>query len=307
MKPKILLKQVINTYRILKRSVLHFGSNRPIGLSGTTAFFAIFSIVPILIIIISVFGYFTGSEIISQKLFNELNVLIGQESTELLKSAITNYKIAEKSGIGTFIGVIFFLISATTLFGVLQDSINYIWRVKPKSNLKNNILKMLKDRLLSFGVILTLGFILLVSLFIDASIAFFKDFLILNFGPRLVIFAQIVNVVFALAIITIVFLLIYRFLPDVNVEWDAALFGASFSALMFTAGKVLIGIVIGNSKLGVVYGAASSFVVILIWIYYVSILFYFGVELTRQYSIFYNHKNTPQNYAVPFEITTGDK
>jgi membrane protein len=306
MELNILLKRIVNTYRILKKSVLHFGSNRPIGLAGTTAFFAIFSVVPILIIIISVFGYFTGSEVISQKLFNELNVLIGSESTDLLKSAITNYNFAEKSRIGTFIGVIFFLISATTLFGVLQDSINYIWRVKPKSNLKNNVLKMLKDRVLSFGVILCLGFILLVSLLVDASIAFFKDFLKSHFGPSLVILVQIINIIFAMAIITVIFLLIYRFLPDVFVEWDAALFGAIFSAIMFTVGKVLIGIIVGNSKLGVVYGAASSFVVLLIWIYYVSILFYFGVELTRQYSIFYQHKNTPLNFAKPFEITTSD-
>ncbi len=307
MKPKTLFKHIVDIYNIFKKSVLHFGSNRPIGLAGTTAFFAIFSIVPILIIIISVFGYFTGSEIISKKLFNELNILIGSDSTELLKSAIDNYQIAEKSGIGTLLGVVFFLISATTLFGVLQNSINYIWRVKPESNLKTSIIKMLKDRLLSFGVILSLGFVLLISLLVDASIAFFKDFLTSHFGPEFVILTQISNYVVALAIITFIFLLIYRFLPDVYVEWKAALFGAVFSAFMFTLGKVIIGSVIGNSKLGVVYGAASSFVVILIWIFYVSVLFYYGVELTRQYSIYYHHNNTPQNFATSFKITTAEK
>ncbi len=305
MKAKMVFQQIIDFYRILKKTVMHFGSNRPISLAGTTAFFAIFSIVPILIIIISVFGYFAGSETISDKLFNELNVLIGTDSTNLLKSAMENYKISQKSGIGTIMGLVFFLISATTLFGVLQKSINYIWRVKAKSNLKNSILKMLKDRLLSFGVILSLGFILLASLFIDALIAFFNDLLTSHFGAEMVVLVKVTNIVVSLVIISIVFLLIYRFLPDVFVEWKAAWFGAIFAAFMFTAGKTLIGIIIGNSKLGVVYGAASSFVVILIWIYYVSLLFYFGVELTRQYSLFYNHKNTPLNYATPFEITTG--
>lgn len=303
---KTLFKRIVDFLKIVKNSAVHFGSNRPIGLSGTTAFFAIFSIVPILIIIISVFGYITGSEIISEKLFHELDTLIGSGSSELLKSAIDNYDIADKSGIGTVLGVIFFLISATTLFGVLQNSINYIWRVQSKSSLKKSILKLLKDRLLSFGVILSLGFILLVSLVIDASIAIFKDFLTTHFGAEMVTFTQIINYIISLAIITGIFSLIYRFLPDVYVEWNAAFFGAVLSAILFTIGKAIIGNVIGNSKLGVVYGAASSLVVILIWIYYVFILFYFGVELTRQYSIYYKHENTPQNFATSFEITTDE-
>ncbi len=162
-----------NAWIILRKSFSHFGANNPVNLAGTTAYFAIFSIAPILVIIVSVFGFFAGDLAMRTKLFAELEVLIGNESTRLLQNAIDNYQITEHSGLGAIIGVVFFLVSATTLFTMLQNSINYIWRIRVKSNLKLSILKLIKDRLLSFGVILSLGFVLLISLIVDASIAFF--------------------------------------------------------------------------------------------------------------------------------------
>ncbi len=292
-----------DSFIILKKALVNFGSNNPVGMAGTTAYFAIFSIAPILIIIIAVFGIFAGDLTIRQKLFNEVNILIGQESSQLLQDAINNYQITENSGISAIIGGVIFLVSATTLFSIMQNYINYIWRVRVKSKLKQNLLKLLKDRIFSFGMILSLGFVLLVSLIVDASIAFLRDILSNHFSPDFVIFAQMVNVFVSLIIITSVFAVIYRFLPDVNVKWRSAWFGAIFTAILFFIGKYIIGFIIGNSKLGAVYGAASSFVVILIWIYFVSLIFYFGVEITHQYSKFYNHRNKPLNFAIPFEIT----
>ncbi|SMO58253.1 membrane protein [Saccharicrinis carchari] len=304
MKKSKLKDSVNNAFSIIKKSALNFGSNRPMDLAGTTAYFAIFSIVPIIIIIISVFGYLTGEASIRQKLFEELNVLIGSNSTALLKDAIENYQITENSTFGTILGVSFFLVSATTLFSSLQNSINYIWRVQVKSDLKTNIFKLLKDRVLSFGMILSLGFILLVSLILDASIAFLKDFLATYFSPKFIVLAQLTNVVLTLAIITCVFAFIYRFLPDVKVKWSAAWFGAFLTAILFTLGKFLIGLFIGSSNMGAVYGTAGAFIAILIWIFYASLIFYFGVELSNQYSRFYKHNIKPLNFAVPFEINT---
>ncbi len=297
MKTLNLKKLFTDHFRILKNTVTSFMGSRPVDLASSTAYFAIFSIAPILIIIIAVFGYFAGDNTIRVKLFDELNVLIGQESTQMLQSAIDNYKISENSGIGTIIGLVFFLISATTLFNVMQSSINYLWHVKVKSNLKQNILKFIRDRVLSFGVILSLGFLLLVSLFVDASIAYMRDFLTTYFSEGFVILAQLANLFLSLAIISCVFAVIYRFLPDVKVRWSAGWFGAIFTAVLFTIGKVIIGILVGQSNLGAVYGAASSFIGVLVWIYYASLIFYFGVELTRQFSIYYNHENKPLKYA----------
>ncbi|MGQ7871186.1 YihY/virulence factor BrkB family protein [Sunxiuqinia sp. sy24] len=299
---QIVLKKLKSTWEIFRNAFVHFIANNPVNQAATTAYFAIFSMAPILIIIISVFGYFTGDETMRAKLFEELNVLIGAESTQFLENAIQNYQITENSGIGAIIGILFFLISATTLFSVMQNSINYIWRVKVRSSLKQGALKLAKDRIFSFGVILSLGFVVLVSLIIDASISFLKEFLRTYFSPDFVFLAQFANIVLSLAVITAVFALIYRFLPDVKVKWSAAWHGAIFTAFLFVIGKFIIGLIIGSSNMGAVYGAASSFVIILLWIYFVSLIFYFGVELTHQYSRYYKHDNRPVNYAIPFEI-----
>lgn len=303
MKQRKIRNVLKDQWKILKRSVTHFGTNKPMELAGTTAYFAVFSIAPIIIIIISVFGYFTGNSTVKDKLFNELNLLIGQESSRMLEGAIDNYRIAENSGIGTLIGLVFFLVSATTLFNIMQNSINYIWRVKVKENLRISVLMLVRDRLLSFGIILSMGFVLLVSMLVDASISILKDFIITNFSERLIILARIANIVLSVGIIGGLFALIYHFLPDVKLKWSASWYGALFTAVLFLLGRMVIGLVIGASKLGVVYGAASSLIIILTWVYYASVIFYFGVELTRQFSLYYKHRNVPVKYAIPFEIT----
>jgi membrane protein len=302
------MKKIKEHFKILVQTGKSFIADNPVNLASTTAYFAIFSIAPILIIIISIFGYFAGDTTIRYKLFEEMNRLIGQESTLVLQNAIENYQITEKSHIGTIIGIGFFLFSATTLFNTMQSSINYLWRVKVKAkNLRMNIFYLIRDRILSFGVILSLGFILLVSLMVDAVIAYLKEFLTTYFSENFIVLAQIANIFISLAIISAVFTVIYHFMPDVKVRWKASLFGGIFTAVLFTIGKFIIGFVVGNNELGAVYGAASSFIGILLWVYYASFIFYFGVELTRQFSIFYKHKIEPLNYAVPFKITTLDE
>jgi len=299
-----MIKSVKNSIQIFKEAAKNFGTNNPFGMAATTAYFAIFSIAPILIIIISVFGIFTDDAVIRTKLFNELTQLIGQESSKLLQSAIDNYNISEKSGVGAVIGGTIFIISATTLFSIMQNSINYIWRIRVKSKLKLNILKFLKDRLFSFGLILSLGFVVLVSLVIDASMSLFRDWISSRFNPEFIVSINILKTVLSLAITTSVFAVIFRFLPDVSVKWKASWFGAFFAAFLFSVGKYLISIFIGQSKLGLIYGAASSFVVMLLWIYYVSLIFYFGIELSYQYSQFFNHRNKPLKFAEPFKISS---
>jgi membrane protein len=299
----IIAKRIVDYLRIFKKSISHFGENRPVEHAGTTAYFAIFSMAPILIIIVSVFGYFIGDEVIRQKLFDEISLLLGNESAMILRNAIENYDITEKSTLGSIIGITFFLVSATTLFSAMQNSINFIWRVKVKSKLKWGVFNLLKSRLLSFGVILSLGFVLIVSLVVDASIAYLKDFFSNQFSPDFILLAQFLNIAVSLAIIAGVFTLIYRFLPDINVHWSASWYGAIITSLLFALGKIVIGIFIGNTNLGVVYGAASSFVVILVWIFFVSVIFYFGVELTYQFSKYYNHDNSPAKFSQKFIIT----
>lgn len=299
------IKQLLtDQWKILKQAASHFSTNKPMELAGTTAYFAVFSMAPIIIIIISVFGYFTGNMDIRDKLFNEVDKLIGPESSQLLQEAIDNYQIVENSRIGTLIGITVFLVSATTLFNIMQDSINYIWRVKlRKRNLRISVFRLIRDRLLSFGIILSLGFILLVSLIVDASITYMQDLISTYLSQHLIFLVRLANVVLSVGVISLLFALIYHFLPDVNVKWSASWYGALLTAVLFMLGRFAIGIVIGTSNLGAVYGAAGSFIVILTWVYYASVIFYFGVELTRQFSLYYKHRNKPVKYAIPFEIT----
>lgn len=288
--------------KILKQAFLHFNTNNPVGMAGTTAFFTIFSIAPMLIIIISVFGFFANDVAIRVKLFNELNDLVGKESSHLLQAAINNYQIIEKSGIGAIIGVVTFLFSATTLFSIIQNSINYIWRIRVKSKIKLNMLKIMRDRLFSFGMILSLGLVLLISLLIEASVSLLRDYLSQYFNPEFLISLNITRVILSLLLTTTVFAFIFRFLPDVTVRWKASWFGASVSTLLFFLGKYLIGFIIGSSQLGIIYGAASSLIILLLWVYYVSLIFYFGVEICYHYSSFFGHSQKPLNFAEPFKI-----
>lgn len=292
----------LNLLKIFGNAFKNFGTNRPAQMAGTTAYFAIFSLVPIIIIIISVFGYFTGNIKIREKVIEELESMMGTESASFLNEAIGNYNIVENSTLGTIIGSVVFLISATALFSQLQNSINFIWRVKVKSTFKVSIMNLLRTRLFSFAVILGFGLLLLVSILIDATIGLLNDFLTTHLNPDFLILAQTFSLFFSLALIAVVTAFIYRFLPDLHVDWSAAWFGAVVTTILFAIGRLAIGMFVSNSQMGLVYGAAGSIVIILIWVYIVSLIFYFGVELTRQYSIFYGHSNLPRNYAGTFEI-----
>jgi membrane protein len=292
----------VDIYRIFKQSFKNFGTNRPIQMAGTTAYFAIFSMAPVLIIIIAVIGYITGKSTIREKLFDEIEVILGSDSAMFLQEAINNYRVIENSTLGTIFGIIVFTISATALFTQLQNSINFIWRVKVKNSLKISVINLLRTRLFSFIVILGLGLLFLVSLIVDASINILKDFLISSFSPHFIYLVQTINLVLSLSIVAVVTAFIYRFLPDVHVNWSASWFGAAFTSIFFAIGRLLIGIVLRNSEMGIVYGAAGSFIMILIWIFFVSIIFYFGVELTHQFSRYHAHNNLPRNYAGTFEI-----
>ena len=291
-----------NSWKILKKSFSDFGSNRPMIHAGTTAYFAIFSIVPMLILIIAVFGIFVDDTVIRNKLFNEINALLGDRSSELLKEAINNYEITENTTLGSIVGIAFFLFFATTLFSILQDTMNYIWRIRVKSSFKMNLLNIIKARFFSFGMILSLGFVLLASLLIDVAISFLKDFLSTYFTEQFVILAQLFNYVLSFGIITSIFALIFRYLPDVHVRWSSGWFAAFFTSLFFILGKFAIGFLIGRSDMGAIYGAAGSIIVLLMWVYYVSLIFYFGVELSCQHAKFYKHINKPVHYAERFEI-----
>jgi membrane protein len=200
-----------NTYILLKKSIKRFKKDDPIRLAGTTAYFTVFALAPIIIIIVSVLGILLGEEKIQQKLFVEINRMIGENGTQYVKNLVENYQDTQKSIAATIIGFVVFIFTSTTFFTVLQKSLNHVWRIKAKP--KRNFLKSLYNRLISFGLILSLGFILLVSLLIDAALSFFNDFLQDNLPNVTLSLLEIGNFLVSFGIVMVVFAMIYKFCP----------------------------------------------------------------------------------------------
>ncbi|MFO7670162.1 MAG: YihY/virulence factor BrkB family protein [Bacteroidales bacterium] len=295
-----MIKALKNVFTLIKRSVRKFKKDDPVRLAGTTAYFTVFALAPIILIIVSVTGFLIGEEKIQEKVFSELNRLLGDQGTQYIRDLVANYHSTEKNIIGAIVGTIVLIITSTTFFMVIQNSLNFIWRVRAKPT--SGFVKSIRDRALSFILILILGFILLVFLLIDAAISFFKEYLEELLPNLTVVLIEIGNYIFSVGITTVVFAVIYKFLPDAQIKWKLTWVGALMTALLFTIGKLLIGLAIGKSNVGIMYGAAGSLVLILMWVFYSAIIFYFGAEMTQQYAEMRGHRIIPTDKAVAIEI-----
>lgn len=288
-------------FRLLKRAARKYDKDNPLQLAGTTAYFAVFAMAPLIIIIVSVAGILLGQDQIQTKLFQEINNFLGDQSTQYIRNLVENFQNTRKSIIGTIVGFVIFIFIATTFFAVLQKSLNYIWGIRAKP--KHNLLKALYDRLISFGLILSLGFIMLVSFIVDAAISIFKDFMHDKFPNLTILIIEVGNYIISFAIVMLIFAMIYRFLPDAHIKWRVTWVGAFITALLFVIGKALISFGLGSTNIGAIYGAAGSLVVILLWVFYSSLIFFFGAEITQQYAEMYSHDIKPKDYAVKVEIS----
>jgi membrane protein len=220
---------------------------------------------------------------------------IGPAAAEQIQTIIKNAAISGKNTIAATIGIITLVIGATTVFGEIQDSINSIWGVKPKP--KAGIMRMIVSRLLSFGIVATLGFLLLVSLAITTIVESIGHRLERMFPDVTVIVLYIVNLILTLGVTTILFAVIFKVLPDIKMKWKAIWPGAIATALLFMIGKFLISIYISKSDIGSTYGTAGSLVILIVWIYYSSIILYFGAEFTKAYALQKGVHIVPTEYA----------
>ncbi len=290
--------------RLLSGAARKYGRDDPVRMAGNTAFFMIFALSPILIIIISSAGLVMDDQLIREKVYNQFQTLIGDEGTAQIREIISNYRDPQRDLLGTIVGIVIFLVASTTFFSVLQNSLNYIWRIRAKP--RHKLLKMLKDRLLSFGLILSFGFIMLVTMLIDAGLSLLQDYLSHYLPDTALVFAEVMNIILSLAVTTLAFALIYKFLPDGKIRWNVTWFGAFVTALLFNIGRYLIGFGLSLANIGVIYGAAGSLVIILLWVFYASIIFFFGAEITQQYAKTYGEKIIPSDYAVEIKIKEVD-
>ena len=287
--------------QIIVGAVRKFARDDPVRLAGTTAYFVIFAVAPILIIITGVLGFVIDEGAVSDRLFEEVHELVGPEGAAVVETLVRNFQRTERGRTGTIIGIGVFLFASTTFFGVLQRNLNFIWRVRSKP--KSSILKMLRDRLLSFGLILSLGFILLVSLLIDAALAFLRDFLTAFVADYALFLIEPINFVVSFGILTLIFALIFKFLPDVKIRWSVTWVGALITAALFSIGKYLIGFALARTDYQVMYGAAGSVVMLIVWVFYSSMILYFGAEITEQYAEYFHYDIRPQDHAVRIRIS----
>jgi membrane protein len=293
---------------VFKNAFSGFGDDKVMKLSGSLAYYTVFSMAPLLIVIISLCGMFLGREAVEGKIYGQLAGFVGSDTAVQLQDMIKNASLAGKSKLAAIVGTVTLVLGATSIFAEIQDSINSIWGLKPKP--KRGWLKMIQNRVLSFSVIISLGFLLLVSLSISSIIDGFSDRLTNHFPGVAVIVFYIINVLITFSVTTVIFGVIFKVLPDGNIQWKDVLAGAMATAFLFMLGKFGISFYISKSQVGSTYGAAGSLVVLLLWIYYSSLILYFGAELTKAYAVKYGSPIHPNQYAVTtkmVEVETGQQ
>ncbi len=290
------MKWIRRYLHVLKDAAAAFMEDNCIKLSAALSYYTIFSIGPLLVIVISLLGLFFGQDAVRGRLFGQIKGLVGPEAAIQIQDIIQNIQNTDSGTIGTIVGTIILIIGATGIFTEIQDSINFIWSLRAKP--KRGLLKLLINRLLSFSLIISLGFLLLVSLVVSALMDLLNDRLTRLFPKPTVYIFYVLNHVSVFVIISILFAIIFKVLPDGKIKWKDALVGASFTAILFLIGKAGIGYYIGSSSLGVTYGAAASIIIILTWVYYTSIILYFGAEFTKIFALEYGGGIVPNNTAV---------
>jgi len=293
MKKKLTFKGL---WKVFKDSVKGFSDDKVLKLSGALAYYTLFSMAPLLIVIIFVCSIFFSRQDTEKSIYGQIQGFVGQDTAAQLQQIITNASLEGKGTLPMIIGVITLIIGATSVFAEIQDSINMIWGLKPKP--KRGWLKMLQNRLLSFSVIVGLGFLLLVSLGVSAIVEGLNHKLQSVFPGVTVILFYILNLVITFAVITVLFGAIFKVLPDAKIKWRDVLAGAIATAILFMVGKFAISFYISQSNVGSTYGTAGSLVVLLLWIYYSSVILYFGAEFTKAYAIRYGSDIHPDHYAV---------
>jgi membrane protein len=284
-------------FGLVKESFKEWKDDGALDLGAALAYYTIFSLAPLLLIATAVAGLVWGREAVQGQLVGELRGLLGPQGAEAVQTMIANAGKRQGSGIlATVVGLVTILFGATGVFVQLQNALNRVWNVKAKP--KSGMWNFVRNRLLSFGMVLGIGFLLLVSLAVSAAVSALGTWATsrLPGGETLI---QIVTFVLSFALMTGLLGMIYKYLPDVKIAWRDVWVGAVVTALLFTAGKFLISLYLGKSSVASTYGAAGSLVILLLWIYYSSQILFLGAEFTQVYASKYGSQIQPSKNAVP--------
>jgi membrane protein len=267
-------------------------------LGAALSYYTIFSLAPLLLLVISIAGLAFGRQAAEGRIFEQLAGILGADAAELVQGAVAKASSTKGGVIGTIVGMAVLLLGATGIVIELQGALNAVWKVKPKPN--RGVWGVVRTRILSVAMILSLGFLLLVSLVVSAALAALSSWLRSMIGD-VAILGWFLDAVVALAVISTMVALIYKILPDARVAWRDVWVGAAATAVLFLLGKYLIGLYIGKASVGSAFGAAGSLAVLLVWIYYSAQIILLGAEFTRVYANRFGAKVKPSAQAVPAE------
>ncbi len=284
---------------LFKETFNEFLDDKAVKLSASLSYYTIFSLPPLLIIIIGLCGYFFGADAVRGEIFGQINDLVGNEVALQIQEIIKNVKLTNGNVFVTIIGIVILIIGASGVFSEIQDSINFIWGIKAKP--KRGLVKFIKNRIMSFSMIGSVGFLLLVGLVINYLIEILSKRLTVIIPYDSIILLYVINMLIMFIIITLLFVLIFKTLPDGKIALRDCVIGASFTSFLFMIGKFAIGFYIAKINIASVYGAAGSIILILVWVYYSSIILYFGAEFTKVYAHTHGKKIIPNAYSVKIE------
>jgi len=284
------------SWSLLKQTYISWMRNEPYARSATIAYYALFSLPSLLIIVVTIAGYFFGQDAVQGRMNEEISDFIGSEPAEAIESMIAKAALASDSTWTIIFGVGMLLFGATGVFFQLKMAMNNIWNVAAK---QTNFLRMVLDRLISFGMVMVIGLLLLLSLVISALIRILKDE-IEHYAPSITEFmVELANFGISFFVITTLFAAIFKLLPDIKLRWKITYLGAAVTTLLFLLGEALISFYFGKSNPASVYGGASSVVLILLWVYYTCLILFFGAEFTVQYALLKNERVVPNKYGEP--------
>ena len=282
---------------LAKETVVRWSEDKASGLAAALAYYSLFSLAPLVLIAVAVAGLVFGPQAAEGQLYAELAGLIGDAGAKALQDIVANLNKEQGGGVvATIVGIATLLFGATGAFVQLQDSMNTIWKAKPPTT--NDIVEFLRVRLLSFSMVLGIGFLLLVSLILSAVLSAVGDYLRM-FLPGGAAVGQALNATVSLVVITVLFAMIYKILPDTRVAWRDVWLGALVTSLLFTLGKFAIGFYLAKASVASSYGAAGSVVILLLWVYYSSLILYLGAEFTHVYSMRYGSRRSATHTPVP--------
>ena len=274
---------------LIKTTVIAWRDDYAPSMGAALAFYTLFSIAPLLLIVLSITGFVFGAEAARGEIAGQLQNLMGEQSALTVQALLQNVNKPSEGIMATITGVLLLLIGATTVFGELQSALDRIWRAPERPPIRS-IISFLRSRLLSFGMIFGIGFILMVSLIFNAALSAVSHWWSLQFKEWFIILYS-VNLVFGFVMTTAMFALIYKYIPSVKIRWSEVWIGALITAALFTVGKFLIGLYMTTSAVASGFGAAGSVVALLVWVYYSAQIFLLGAEFTWAYSTLYGSRS----------------